>query len=151
MEKNVPLPLGVDAPLPEPALSERLWMVRKTISGHLKLKRGREKIRELYEATRREDSKPFTQVIRELHQWVSTGKAFPVRMLINYYFQFRLQYEGADSSGYVFESEWLKYAHPLLQYAGNECAVLNNKDSAWHVFVRQGPGVLAFFLGGVLL
>ena len=32
MEKNVPLPLGVDAPLPEPALSERLWMVRKTIS-----------------------------------------------------------------------------------------------------------------------
>lgn len=71
------------------------------------------KIRELYEATRREDSKPFTQVIRELHQWVSTGKAFPVRMLINYYFQFRLQYEGADSSGYVFESEWLKYAHPL--------------------------------------
>ena len=153
MEKNVPLPfpLGVDAPLPEPALSERLWMARKTISGHLKLKRGREKIRELYEATRREDSKPFTQVVRELHQWVSTGKAFPVRMLINYYFQFRLQYEGADSSGYVFESEWLKYAHPLLQYAGNECAVLNNKDSAWHAFVRQGlpvPRRFGVFFGG---
>lgn len=140
MEKNTPLlfPLEVNVPLPEATLWERLWMARKTISGHVKLKRGRKKIRELYEATRREDSKPFTQVVRELHHWVSTGRAFPVRMLVNYYFQFRLQYEGADSSGYVFESEWLKYAHPLLRYAGNECAVLNNKDSAWHAFVRQG-------------
>lgn len=143
MEKNVllPFPLEVDVPLPEATLSERLWMTRKKMSGHLKLKRSLARIYELYEATKHEDSKPFRQVVRELHCWVSSGKAFPVRMLINYYFQFRLQYKGADSSGYVFESEWLKYAQPLLRYAGNECAVLNNKDSAWHAFVRQGLSV----------
>lgn len=140
MEKNIPLlfPLDASAQLPRETFSERLWMARKKMSGHLKLKRARGWIHELYETTRCEDSKPFRRVVSELHHWVSTGRAFPVRMLINYYFQFRLQYEGADSSDYVFESEWLKYAQPLLRYAGSECAVLNHKDSAWHAFVRQG-------------
>lgn len=140
MRKSCPLlfPVKAHIPLPAPTLFERLCLARKIISGHMKLKRRRKQICELYEATRREDSKPFVQVIRELHQWVSSGRAFPVRMLINYYFQFRLQYEGADPSEYVFESEWLKYANILLAHAGNECLALNNKDSAWHAFVGQG-------------
>ncbi len=159
MRRTSPLlfPLEPHASLPASALSERLWLARKIISGHVKLKRKRKQIRELYEATRREDSKPFAQVVHELHQWVSSGKAFPVRMLINYYFQFRLQYEGTDSSGYIFEYEWLKYSRILLEHAGSERGVLANKDSAWHAFVRQGLpvprrfGVLREERGGLFI
>lgn len=134
-------PLNPHVTRPASTFAERLCLVRKIISGHMKLKRKRQQVRKLYDATWREDSKPFVQVMRELHQWVSSGRAFPVRILINYYFQFRLQYEGTQSVEYIFEYEWLKYARVLLEYAGNECTILNNKDSAWHAFVRQGLSV----------
>ena len=122
-------------------LWKRLCSWRKIVSGHLKLFRARKQVKKYWLATKRDDSKPLDKVMQELRRFVSSGRAFPVRSLIYYYFYFRLQYQGSDASQFVFESEWLHDFIPLVQAAGEEREILENKDSCLEVLARHGIAV----------
>ena len=127
---------------PEPLpLRERLMRLRKIISGHIKLRRARRRVQQLWLATKRADSKPLGEVMQDLRRLISSGQAFPVRSLIPSYFLFRLQYRGADIRSFVFESEWLRDYVPLSRAAGDEYDILENKDRCWKALSCRGIAV----------
>ncbi len=104
-----------------------LFLWRKKWSARRKLKQSHDSIRELWESTRTDNSKSFDEVLQDFHRLIDSGKAFPIRMTIFHYFQFRLQYKGAQIEDYIFTSEWAETVTPIREWAKDDCAILNNK------------------------
>lgn len=115
----------------------RFCLVRKKLSGLVKLQKSRNLVSSFCRATGRFDSKSEKEIMRELRQFVMSGKAFPIHSLIHAYFLFRLQYRGSQADRYVFESEWLQYFTPLMRHSGKEYDILENKESAWQALSRR--------------
>ena len=107
---------------------DKLFLIRKTLSAHRKLKKAHERVRKYYESTKKENSKSFDEVILDLKKLINGGKAFPIQETIEQYFQYGLQYKGSCIGDFIFDSEWLAYKQILVEWAKKDADILTSKN-----------------------
>lgn len=121
------------------ALWEKACLARKKWSAHRKLEKARARVQALLASdTTEAPLKSLDEIMQHMHGMIDTGKAFPVRALVNDYFFFRLHHRGADPAPYVFESEFMRYRAPLLAVQGEENALLNDKRALNRFLLSHG-------------
>lgn len=133
---------------PEKLLTERPGLVQRisqqvgNLRRLLRLALQKKYIRNVCEQSTQGKCKPAGLVYSELRSIVKNDIYTPVDELVKLYFQYRLQYEGADTQMYVFPGEWNHYMTILCEQA-EDTAKLMNRLREQGIRTADSPGTAA--------